>query len=223
MATDFSEKERAFTEALKAETGHDLKGWMRAIDVSGMGHRNDIIDWLRQQGFMFARASWLERIHHNGGRLIYGNTPARLTGSPQAAVTRTSKAALPVRRTPNCDDDAAVDALLAGAKAYRALATVVLRDILAAVPGADAEAHAGYIAVSHGQPFAALLPSARDVRLLLALGPIGAPGGWQKAKIAGTAVEILGALTHMIVLTDARQLTRELRELVVVSARNCPA
>ncbi len=73
MAKDLAEKEREFVEALTADTGCDLGTWMSAISASGMDNRNAIIDWLRQQGFAFPKASWLERIHHNGGKLIYGD------------------------------------------------------------------------------------------------------------------------------------------------------
>lgn len=73
MGRDLAEQERAFIEGLSADTGRDLDSWMQAIAASGKGNRNDIIDWLRQQGFAFSKASWLERIHHNGGQLIYGD------------------------------------------------------------------------------------------------------------------------------------------------------
>lgn len=69
--TDWREKEREFLTSLKADTGRDLGAWMRVIAAQNLSHRNDIIDWLRQQGFPFSRASWLERIHHNQGRPIY--------------------------------------------------------------------------------------------------------------------------------------------------------
>ncbi len=82
MSTDWQEKEREFLTSLKANTGRDLGEWMRVIAAQNLPHRNDIIDWLRQQGFPFARASWLERIHHNQGRPIYLD-PAELT--PNAA------------------------------------------------------------------------------------------------------------------------------------------
>ena len=73
MATDYAEKERAFIAALSDDTGTDLAGWIARIVNSALTERNDIIDWLRQQGFSFAKASWIERIHHNGGRLIYAD------------------------------------------------------------------------------------------------------------------------------------------------------
>jgi hypothetical protein len=71
MGVDYAEKEREFLDGLAEDTGRDLAGWMAAIRETNLTDRNAIIDWLRQQGFLFARASWLERIHHNGGRPIY--------------------------------------------------------------------------------------------------------------------------------------------------------
>lgn len=81
MSTDWREKEREFLTSLKADTGRDLAEWVRVIAAQNLPHRNDIIDWLRQQGFLFARASWLERIHHNQGRPIYLD-PAELMPAP---------------------------------------------------------------------------------------------------------------------------------------------
>jgi len=225
MATDFGEKERTFVDGLMAETGRDLEGWMLAIESSGRSHRNDIIDWLRQQGFGFGQASWLERIHHNGGRLIYAATrpksqPAakRLPVAPPSA----KPSAQPPRKVPRpATSDADLDALLASAKAYRPLAQVVLRDILAIIPGADATTVSGHIVISHERAFAAILPSARDVKLLLALGADVSPEGWDKARLPSSGVAKLSGLTHMMVLTDARQWTKALTDLVLLSNRTC--
>ena len=93
MATDYAELEREFLASLAADSGRDLAAWMALIDAQKLNHRNDIIDWLRQQGFMFARASWLERIHHNGGRPVY---LAALPGSTPPAAA--SGASFPSRR-----------------------------------------------------------------------------------------------------------------------------
>ncbi|MCH9808417.1 MAG: hypothetical protein K0U74_11845 [Alphaproteobacteria bacterium] len=76
MSRDYAEMEREFLNGLKADTGRDLGEWMLAINAQNLAHRNDIIDWLRQQGFLFAWASWLERIHHNGGTPIYNEADA---------------------------------------------------------------------------------------------------------------------------------------------------
>ncbi len=86
MATDYAEKERQFVDTLSQDTGKDLHGWMAAISAAKLSNRNDIIDWLRHQGFQFAKASWLERIHHNGGRLIYADdAPALARRAPLTA------------------------------------------------------------------------------------------------------------------------------------------
>ena len=85
MSTDYAEKERDFIASLNEDTGRDLDGWMAAISESGFSERNAIIDWLRHQGSQFARASWLERIHHNGGRLIYADALDHIHSSSRPA------------------------------------------------------------------------------------------------------------------------------------------
>lgn len=98
MARDLGEQERAFVHALKETTGRDLAGWMEEIAASGHTRRNDIIDWLRHRGFAFANASWLERIHHNNGQLIYGaehdagmaERPAEQASGPVARASRSA-------------------------------------------------------------------------------------------------------------------------------------
>jgi hypothetical protein len=98
MATDYAEKEREFVTGLKGDTGRDLTDWMQAISQSGLAERNAIIDWLRQKGFTFARASWLQRIHHNGGKLIYADEVAALELAE--ASERAARAAPPVALAP---------------------------------------------------------------------------------------------------------------------------
>lgn len=231
MSVDFSHKERAFIAGLLADTGRDLDGWMSAIAASGHTHRNDIIDWLRQNGFTFARASWLERIHHNGGRLIYAvSEPSSTSASkapfvppkrairptaPAVAASNPVSAGAPSHLNP-ADSD--IDALLAAAKAYRPLAQLLLRDILATVPGADAKGCAGHIVLSHSKPFAALIPGPKDVKLQLAFGATPPPAGWTRLKPV-PGLEVLSGLSHTATFTDARQINAELRACVVASAR----
>ena len=81
MSIDYGERERQFIETLKTDTGRGLDEWLAAIAAERLTHRNDIIDWLRRQGFMFSKASWIERIHNNGGRPIYAGT----AGTPSRA------------------------------------------------------------------------------------------------------------------------------------------
>jgi len=86
VTNDYASKEKAFLESLKADTGRDLGQWMQAISDQNLGHRNDTIDWLRHQGFIFSKASWLERIHHNGGKPIYlSELPPDQPSAPQAS------------------------------------------------------------------------------------------------------------------------------------------
>ena len=143
MSTDYAEKERDFIASLNEDTGRDLAGWMAAISNSGHTERNEIIDWLRLQGFQFAKASWLERIHHNGGRLIYADDggfgipgkpapadplvhgePPRLTPVP---------AHLP-RDTAASGASGDVKRALGEAKGLRPLADLILREVARAVP-----------------------------------------------------------------------------------------
>jgi hypothetical protein len=238
MSIDFSQKERAFVDGLAADTGRDLDGWMAAIAGAGLSHRNEIIDWLRQNGFTFARASWIERIHHNGGRLIYADgarTPAEAhkrkpIGEPRPVAVRAPAQAVSMKagsagavnagaaKALSAKSDDEIDVLLAAGKAYRPLAQVLMRDILSAVPGADVRAISGHIVISHARPFAALIAGAKDVRLLLSLGSRPPTAGWSRMKTQA-GLDSLAALSHMLVLTDARQLTPELKDMIVASAR----
>jgi hypothetical protein len=77
MSRKHAELEREFIEDLEPRTGRSLAVWMSLIDDTTLTDRNAIIDWLRPQGLTFAHASWLERIHHNGGRPIYGEPSER--------------------------------------------------------------------------------------------------------------------------------------------------
>jgi len=85
---DFEVKEREFLEMLKADTGRDLGEWMQVLKEQNLAERNDRIDWLRHQGFIFAWAAWLERIYHNGGSPIY------LSRVPESRPAKTAPAAL---------------------------------------------------------------------------------------------------------------------------------
>src|SRR5262245_50349575 len=82
MAADERQEEQQFLAELKARSGRNLADWMALIAAQNFSDKNETIDWLRAQGFAFARASWLERIHSNGGRPIYAETGER---TPRAA------------------------------------------------------------------------------------------------------------------------------------------
>jgi hypothetical protein len=253
MGIDYGEKEREFLASLKEETGRDLDAWMAAIGTQRLTARNDIIMWLRRQGFMFAKASWLERIHHNGGKPIYAESaappPARSQRAPRSprkdAPAPEPPPAPPAGEAPTveAEPDAApeppapppasvpappapvapaepaaeLDELLAKAKAYRPLAQHVIAQIRSVRPAASLLARETFLAIADPQEFARLGIGPKELRLHLALGEHGfdevvrkgAPGG-------GLGRE--EALSHMVVLTDARQIDRRLLDLVAQAA-----
>ncbi len=228
MATDFGEKERAFIDGLKENTGRDLAEWMQEIATSGQLHRNDIIDWLRHKGLMFSRASWLERIHHNGGKPIYADAPKdaprsrprrRREGVLATTLPIASPAAdtpAPVPPPPVSAPSSDIDALLAKAKAYRPLAQHVLAKIKSVRPAAGFTARDSAIAIGDPNVFAALGISAKELRLHLALGEHPFDDVVRKGQ-AGGGLGKGEALTHMLVLTDARQIDQRLLELVALA------
>ncbi|PPD07543.1 MAG: hypothetical protein CTY28_08670 [Hyphomicrobium sp.] len=251
MAVDYAEKEREFLESLEADTGRDLAQWMSAIAATGLTDRNAIIDWLRLQGFLFARASWMERIHHNGGRPIYldaaalassgevaeksvapvrapapsAPAPAAPPVAPPVAVVPTlaSRAPAPVAptvpRPKSAVDVNSLDEVLADAKGYRPLALLLLRDIQSLAPEATFAARDGYIAVltADGALAGVITVSGKELRLALALGAKAVLPPFSKPKFA--KAQIPGAFTHMVVLTDARQVTPDLLAAVVEAVK----
>jgi hypothetical protein len=231
MATDFGEKERAFIDGLKENTGRDLDEWMQAISAAGLPHRNDIIDWLRHKGLMFSKASWLERIHHNGGRPIYAGVPKEAapkrppqrrreapatSASPLPAATPSAPptlAVLPPPPAPAGD----VDAVLAKAKAYRPLARHVLSKIRAVKPQAELTARENAVAIGDPATFAVLGVTAKELRLHLALGEHPFDEVVRKGQ-AGGGLGKGEALSHMLVLTDARQVDARFMDLIALAA-----
>lgn len=235
MSRDYAEKEREFIESLKADTGRDLGEWMNAIGAQNLAHRNDIIDWLRQQGFLFSWASWLERIHHNGGKPIYYDEAAPkppVQSAPEARKATPPEAAQPavklsVVQTPpppepatpqtpmgptattprNSGLTAEVKAAIASAKAYAPLAGFLIRRVSEAIPDTRFEAGRLHIAMHTGpEPFALLAIGSKDLKLAFA----GPPGVYEapceKARLANLGSPMPAGLTHMVRLTDARQI-----------------
>jgi len=212
MAADEREKEREFLEGLKARTGRDLAEWMGAIAAQNFTDKNEIIDWLRSQGLPFARASWLERIHRNGGRPIHPEAPAAETLDQQPRSTAASPGSLlhaaPAVSPPG--DTTELDRLLAAAKGYRPLYDLLEAGIRQAVPGAAFSALGRHVSVGAPAEFAAVTLHATDVRLGLDLGDRLFEGPLQRARLRGPGP----AITHMLVLTDARQVNEDLLALV---------
>ena len=228
MATDEREEEREFLEGLKTRTGRDLGDWMAAIAAQGSADKNEIIDWLREQGLPFARASWLERIHRNDGKPIYSDTsprklpekprepesrPAPVAAPPEPAPKRTAPPAATDANDPN-SDPAALEKLLAAAKGYRPLYHLLEAELRNVLPNLLIKPKASYLSLGAPAEFAALTLHATELRLGLDLGERSFDPLLQKAKLKGPGASI----THMAVLTDARQVNSEL--LAAIQAAN---
>jgi hypothetical protein len=225
MSTDYAEKERDFIAGLAEDTGRDLAGWMAAIATSGLNERNAIIDWLRLQGFQFAKASWLERIHHNGGRLIYADQTGprhpseRRANQPATGDEPPPRGPLPGRQPPPqrppSPTGGEVQRLLADAKGLRPLAEHILREIERAVPETGFTATSAYILMSAPLPFAALLPGAKKLRLYARFGPAGA----HRATPADAAGKAPPPFAEMLLLDDARSIDEDFLRLIRAASR----
>lgn len=228
MATDYGEKERAFIDGLKENSGRELDEWMAAITEQDLPHRNDIIDWLRQQGFMFSKASWLERIHHNSGRPIYAGNTAATPAAPRRRQDASVIAKPPSAPKPESDPVASasvearpdndLDALLAKAKAYRPLAHFLIEQIKTVRPAARFEPRGTFIAIGDTENFAALGIGAKQLRLHLELGD-HPPDEIVKKGVPGGGLGKADTLSHMVVLTDARQVDAYLLDLIKRAAK----
>jgi hypothetical protein len=235
MAKDEREEEREFLDGLKARTGRDLAEWMSAIAARGFSDKNEIIDWLRSQGLTFARASWLERIHRSGGAPIHASAsggdlametrgeesrpteprrPAHLRIVPKAADKDVLEVAEKQEKDePPTDAAAAIEKLVAAGKGYRPLYHLLEARIRRAIPHVRFSAQARHVSVGAPREFAAVTLQATEVRLGLDLGDRTFDGTLQKAKLRGPGP----AITHMIVLTDARQADDDLLALIAAA------
>ncbi len=225
MGTDYAEMERDFIAGLAEDTGRDLAAWMAAIAESGKTERNDIIDWLRHQGFQFSWASWLERIHHNGGRLIYaGVMDQSRTSSRQSLDDREMNDEPPSRARPSSDwpvsppakppNDANIQNLLSEAKGLRPLAEHVLREIGRAVPSTEFGIDGSLVIMSAPNPFAALHPGPKKLRLYANFGPAGV----SRSKPAEAVNKGTPPFAEMLVLDDARSIDEDFRRLIRAAA-----
>lgn len=226
MARDYRAMEVEFIDDLKSRSGRSLAEWMTAIDAQGLSDRDEIIDWLHPQGFTFEHASWLERIHNNGGRAIYGDEPGERAasappprreaqpispqpappwGAPPVRPPTVAPATAQVIATPLADPDE-LAALLAKGKAYRMLADFVIAEARRALPDLQTAVQGDLVAFCRPLTLAVMAVTPRELRLGLALGtqPVIPP----LMKPKGLGVD--PAITHMLLLNDARQIDETL-------------
>ena len=165
---------------------------MAAIAAQGFADKNETIDWLRREGLPFARASWLERIHSNGGRPIYEHAPPR---KPDEARDRRAAPAKPARKAEakvdasrsrlGTDEAALYDKLLAAGKGYRPLYLMLEAEMRKALPGLVILPKTSYLSVGAPKEFAAVTLHATEVRLGLDLGDRPFDPHLQKSKLKG--------------------------------------
>jgi len=206
MARDEEAEEREFLADLQTRTGRDLAQWIAAIAAQNFSDKNEVIDWLRAQGIPFARASWLERIHSNGGRPIYLQQPGQPgdAGKPQPAAPKAPP------RPPSRRELADLDRLLAASKGYRPLYQMLEAEIRGVVPGLAVRPKSGYVSLGAPREFAAVTFHATELRLGLDLGDAAHEPALQKPRMRGPGP----AISHMLVLTDARQVNADLLDLI---------
>lgn len=222
MSRNFVDLERELLADLERRTGKDLAQWMAAIDAAGLADKNAVIDWLRPQGFTFANASWLERIHNNGGRPIYLDQPAPLPRpaatdrprplpkAPALAAHSVAPPSPPAAPVPAASAPDAIREALARGKAFRPLAEHLLREIERALPGLAHSVAGELVVLARPRVLAAIHATPREVRLGLDLGDRAFDAVAGKARLSGADPR----LTHMVVLTDARQVAPPLIDLV---------
>ena len=119
----------------------------------------------------------------------------------------------PKARVLTSTEVAQLDKLLAAAKGYRPLYLLVEAEIRRALPGVTIEPKTSYISVGHPREFAAITLHATELRLGLDLGDRIFDAQLQKAKLKGPPP----AITHMLVLTDARQVNADLLALLAAA------
>jgi Domain of unknown function (DUF5655) len=216
MAADEREEEQRFLAELKTRSGRTLADWMALITAENFSDKNETIDWLRAQGFAFARASWLERIHSNGGRPIYQETAERAArAAPRPRAEKAARVPSPARPPPRPEpgEAALLEKLIAQAKGYRPLYLLLETELKRVVPSLRLSPAPTHISLVAPAEFAAVALTASEVRLGLALGEHAFDARLQRAKLKGLG----GHITHMVVLTDARQVNADLIGLVLAA------
>jgi hypothetical protein len=193
---------------------------MSAIAAQGFADKNETIDWLRAQGIPFARASWLERIHSNGGRPIYLHEPPRAGAEakspPKPVKPQPAASRAPSPRAPSQREVAELDTLLAAGKGYRPLYQLLEAEVRGAIPALAVTPKSTYISLGAPREFAAVTLHATELRLGLDLGDRAFDAQVLKSRLRGPGP----AISHMLVLTDARQINAEFLNLIkAASAR----
>ena len=163
-----------------------------------------------------------ERIHHNGGRLIYADDPTgERRPASRAATARDLNDEPPSRALslrpvlhpvqPPAGD---IQNLLREAKGLRPLAEHILREVGRAVPATEFAAAGPLVTMSAPTPYAALHPGPRKLRLYANFGQAGG----NRSKPAEAVNRSAPPFAEMLVLDDARSIDEEFRRLIRAAA-----
>ena len=211
MARDEQEEEREFLADLEARTGRTLADWMAAIAAQGFADKNETIDWLRAQGIPVRP------------RLLAGAHPQQRRPADLPALSRRSRRA--ERQAANAAEAAAarhrarrrrgevadLDKLLAAGKGYRPLYQLLEAEMRgAAVP---ASRSCRRRPTSRWAPRASSPPS-RCTRRSCGSASIWAIGRSTCRCKSPACAAPDPAISHMLVLTDARQVNADLLNLI---------
>jgi hypothetical protein len=117
---------------------------------------------------------------------------------------------MPTARAPSKREAADLEKLLSGAKGYRPLYQLLEDDIRRAVPGLRIAPKPTYISFCAPHEFAAVSLHAAELRLGLDLGDRAFDAALQRPRMKGPGP----AISHMLVLIDARQVNADLINLI---------
>ena len=207
MARDEEEEERELLADLEGRTGRDLAAWMAAIAAEGSPTRTrPSTGCARRASRLPAPPGSSASTATAAGRSIC-TSRRRQPASPGQPDPAQAGAA---PRRPSQREIADLDKLLAAGKGYRPLYQLLEAEIRDAVPGLVVTPKAGYISLGAPREFAAVTLHATELRLGLDLGDRAFDAPLQKPKLKGPGP----AISHMLVITDARQVNAELLNLI---------
>src|SRR5262245_50349576 len=154
------------------------------------------------------RRGWSAFTVMAGGRSMRRRASARRAPRPRA-----EKAPPTAPPSPDPGEAAKLEKLMAQAKGYRPLYLMLEAEVKRAVPHLSLSPAPTHISLGAPAEFAAVALTSSEVRLGLALGEHAFDTRLQRAKLKGLG----GHITHMIVLTDARQVNTDLISLVLTA------
>lgn len=156
MAKTSAELEREFIETAKGQTGRSLEEWLKITKASGIGKRNDILEWLKKgHGLNHLQAQFVAGIFLNNGKPVYAN------------------------------QDGLLDSHFAKAPGMRAVFDAIASKVMSGFQGTQVIPKKTYLSFTAVREFIAVNVKPAEVRVGLDLGDEEFTDTVQKAKLAG--------------------------------------